>query len=68
VACDWVKAWLSREGVRFVAKDVEEDETAYDELIALGSRTVPTTVVNGVVVKGFDETALRAALTPVRED
>ena len=62
-----MKAWLSREGVTFVARDVEEDETAYDELIALGFRTVPMTVVDGRAVKGFDEGALRAALTRARE-
>ena len=62
-----MKAWLSQEGVDFTAKDVEEDDSAYDELIALGSRTVPTTVVNGVAVKGFDEAALRAALRRARE-
>jgi glutaredoxin len=62
-----VKAWLSREGVGFTARDVEEDDSAYDELIALGSRTVPTIVVNGVVVKGFDEAVLGAALSQARE-
>ena len=48
--------------MRFTAKDVDEDESAYDELIALGSRTVPTTLVGHTVVKGFDEAALRAAI------
>jgi glutaredoxin len=61
-----VKAWLSREGVPFVARDVEEDDTAYDALIALGYRTVPLTVVNGDVVRGFNEPALRAAITRAR--
>jgi glutaredoxin len=63
-----VKAWLSREGVPFVARDVEEDEAAYDELIALGFRTVPLTVVNGRAVKGFDEAGLRAAVTRAQAD
>lgn len=62
-----MKAWLSREGVPFEARDVEEDETAYDALVALGYRTVPLTVIDGDVVRGFDEAALRAALTRARE-
>jgi glutaredoxin len=58
-----VKAWLSRERVDFVARNVDEDESAYDELIARGFRSVPTTLVNGRAVKGFDENALREAIT-----
>ena len=58
-----MKAWLSREGVPFVAKNVEDDDAAYDELIAAGHRTVPLTSINGRAVKGFDEPALRAAIT-----
>lgn len=65
--CQKVKAWLSRAGVDFVVRDVEEDESAYDELIALGYRTVPLTVIGGRAVKGFDEPALREALTRARE-
>ena len=42
--------------------NVEEDESAYDALLALGFRVVPITIVNGHAIKGFDEPALRAAL------
>jgi glutaredoxin len=61
-----VKAWLSREGVTFTARNVDEDEQAYDELIAAGFRSVPLTMIGGVAVKGFDEAALRAALDRAR--
>jgi glutaredoxin len=57
-----VKAWLSREGVPFTARNVEEDDAAYDELIARGFRTVPLTLIGERAVKGFDEAALRDAL------
>ncbi len=43
-------------------KNVEDDDAAYDELIALGFRAVPVTRVNGRSIIGFDEAALRAAL------
>jgi hypothetical protein len=57
-----VKAWLSRAGYSFTARDVDEDHEAYGELIALGFRSVPVTVIAGRAVKGFDEAQLRAAL------
>jgi glutaredoxin len=57
-----VKEFLSRERVPFTERNVEEDETAYDELIALGFRSVPVAVVGGRPVKGFDREALAAAV------
>ena len=36
---------------------------SYDDLLALGVRTVPATVIGNRVVTGFDEPALRAALS-----
>jgi glutaredoxin len=57
-----VKEFLSREGHVFEAKNVEEDDSAYDELLALGARSVPVTVVDDQVITGFDQTKLRAAL------
>ena len=53
---------LSREGHPFVVRNVEEDFTAYDDLLALGFRAVPVTVVAGRAIKGYDEPALRQAL------
>jgi len=40
----------------------EEDDAAYDDLLSLGVRTIPLTVINGTTIKGFDEAALRDAL------
>jgi hypothetical protein len=57
-----VKEFLSRERHGFVVKNIEESDSAYDELIALGFRVVPVTLINGRAVAGFDEPALRAAL------
>jgi glutaredoxin len=57
-----VKALLSREGVPFTARHVDEDERAYDELIGRGVRTVPLTVIGGETIKGYDEPALMAAI------
>ena len=57
-----VKEFLSREGHAFDAKNIEEDDAAYDELMALGARAVPTTVIGDQVITGFDQARLRAAL------
>jgi glutaredoxin len=57
-----VKEFLSRAGQTFTVKLVDEDSAAYDELIALGYRTVPVTIVDGQSVRGFDPAALAKAL------
>ena len=57
-----MKEFLSREGVAFQAKNVDEDEQAYAELVQKGYRTIPVTVIGDRVVKGFDEAALREAI------
>ena len=57
-----MKEFLSLEGVAFTAKNVDEDEQAYDELLARGFRSVPVTIVGDEAVKGFDPVALRRAL------
>jgi glutaredoxin len=62
-----VKEFLSREGHAFLAKNVDQDPEAYDELIALRFRAVPVTIINGRPIKGFDEPALRSALASSSE-
>ena len=57
-----MKEFLSRNGYAFTAKDVDEDDSAYRELVARGYRTVPVTFVGDRALKGFDEPALRRAL------
>jgi glutaredoxin len=57
-----VKELLSREGVPFTAYNVDEDERAYDELIARGFRTIPVTVFDNHTIKGFDKPALMSAI------
>jgi len=57
-----VKEFLSQNGYTFDVRLVDEDDAAYDELIRLGYRSVPVTVIGDVVVKGFDVEALTTAL------
>jgi hypothetical protein len=55
-----VKEFLSRAGVPFTAYNVDEDDRAYDALIARGFRSVPITIAGDRVVRGFDAAALEA--------
>jgi hypothetical protein len=57
-----VKEFLSRAGYDPLVRNVDEDHVAYTELLALGVRAVPLTVIGARRIKGFDEAALRAAL------
>jgi glutaredoxin-like protein NrdH len=61
-----VKELLSREGVPFTAYNVDEDEGAYDDLLARGWRTVPVTIVGERVLKGFNPVELAAAIAEWR--
>lgn len=62
-----MKEFLSRERLPFTDKNVEEDHDAYTELVQLGYRTVPLTVIGPRLVKGYDEQALRDALDACEE-
>jgi hypothetical protein len=57
-----VKEFLSRAGYDFTDRNVDEDHAAYTDLLALGVRAVPLTVMGNRQIKGFDPAALRQAL------
>ena len=57
-----MKEFLSQAGHRFDVALVDEDDHAYDELLKLGYRTVPVTVIGQRVIAGFDPDALTKAL------
>jgi glutaredoxin len=53
-ACHEEMEYLKHKDVKFVAKNVHDDPEARKELIALGSKTIPTTVIGNEVVVGFE--------------
>ena len=61
-----MKELLSRNAVPFTAYNVDEDDRAYDELVARGWRTVPVTIFGEQVIKGYDADALEAAIAAWR--
>lgn len=62
-----MKEFLSRAGYPFTVRNVDEDDTAYDELIALGFRSVPVTIVGETPVVGYDPEALGKAIGEERD-
>ena len=57
-----MKEFLSQAGHPFTVRNVDEDESAYDELLARGWRTIPLTLIGDRAIRGFDEHALRDAI------
>lgn len=50
----------------FTAHNVDEDDTAYEALLARGWRTIPVTVIGDRAVQGFDAAALADAIAAWR--
>ena len=49
-----MKRFLSQKGIQFTAKNIREDQQALEELLKLGVRATPVTVIDGEVIVGFD--------------
>ena len=63
--CATEKQWLDKLGVKYVSKNIEEDEEANKELLdKLGGNFtgVPVTDIAGEMILGFNRPALQAAL------
>ena len=57
-----MKAWLSQAGVEYTLRNVDDDLSAYEELLGRGFRTVPLTVVGDTAIAGYQPEALAAAI------
>ena len=63
--CTTEKQWLDSIGVKYVSKNIEEDEKAKEELLERVNgqfQGVPTTTIGDEVIIGFDRPKLTAAL------
>jgi glutaredoxin len=54
-SCGNLKQVLQARRVPYIEKNVSQDQRAYLELLATGSRSIPTMVVNGHTVIGSPE-------------
>ena len=61
-ACHAEMEFLSKNQIAFTAKNVTRDKDARQQLMSLGSKTVPTTVFNGEVIVGFEVDRLKQLL------
>lgn len=53
---------ISRQGISFADKNIQADQSAFDELLKLGYRATPVTVIDDEVVVGFDRGKLMRLL------
>jgi len=63
--CKTEKQWLDKLGVKYISKNIEEDEAANKELLEkLGGnfQGVPVTDIAGEIILGFDRPKLQKAL------
>ena len=61
-ACHAEMEFLKQQNIPFAARNVSTDLAARKNLIALGSKMVPTTLVDGSMVIGFDLVRLKELL------
>ena len=57
-----VKVYLSQKGLEFTERNVSLDENARDDLISLGYRSTPVTVIDDQKVVGYSPPKLDEAL------
>ena len=57
-----VKVYLSRKGVEFADYNVSTDREALKNLVGMGYRTTPVTVIGGAKVVGYSPAKLDEAL------
>ena len=60
-----VKVYLSRKGIPFQEHNVSVDRDALKELLGMGYRTTPVTVIGDEKVVGYSPSGLDAALSSV---
>ncbi|MCE2464632.1 MAG: glutaredoxin family protein [Dehalococcoidia bacterium] len=57
-----VKVYLSQKGLEFTERNVSLDENARDDLLSLGYRSTPVTVIDDQKVVGYSPPKLEEAL------
>lgn len=63
--CHTEMQWLDKLGIPYVAKDVEADKDAYEELMSKNGgayQGVPVTDIAGDIILGFDRPKIQEAI------
>lgn len=64
--CHTEMQWLDKLNIPYIAKDVEADKEAYEELMSKNGgnyQGVPVTDIAGDIILGFDRPKLQASMT-----
>ena len=56
------KAWLSKQGVPFIEHNISTDESARNNLLAMGYRTTPVTTIGKDIIVGYSIIRLQASI------
>ena len=62
MSCQAEKEFLSQKGIPFTDKNIRKDPAALAELLKLGYRATPVTIIDGEIVVGFDRGKLERLL------
>ena len=57
------KSWLKKQGHEYSEKNVSQDTAYVSDLVSLGYRVTPVTVVDGTAVVGFNPNKLQDLLS-----
>ncbi len=60
--CKGLERYLGQKGVRYTRYDIEKNGAAYKTYQQLGGRGVPLVKIGSAVIRGFDASAIDAAL------
>ncbi len=60
--CEAEKAFLAERGIPFADRDIRADQAALQELLDLGYRATPVTLIDGKAVVGFDRRKIERLL------
>lgn len=65
VYCKQLKNYLKEQSISFEERNVDENETYFEELQALGMMSLPVTVIGEYKILGMNTTRIQKALTAV---
>jgi glutaredoxin-like protein NrdH len=54
VQCDATKRWLDNHGIEYSTVDIEQDQEAFDKIVALGFRAAPVVESDAGSWSGFN--------------
>jgi glutaredoxin-like protein NrdH len=54
VQCDATKRWLDNHGIEYSTVDIEQDQEAFDKIVALGFRAAPVVESEAGSWSGFN--------------